>query len=886
MRITAKIAQGSASDSAASNAGNRALFSAPRLGVSGPSAALAVLPGVTLRTPFSNLRRSLAFLGLLIVACLAALTAPFEPPSQPAATHTAAPDSEAIFAAGAGSTGLALPQPSAGAPSAAGERRAKSAYEKLPLAFVPNTGQTDARVRYFAQGAGYSFFFTDDKAVLALQKGNRGQALQMRFIGANPNAELVATERSAAKVNYLSGTEQHTNLPSYAEVVYRDLWPGIDMVFRGQGARLKYEFRVAPGARPSDIRLAYAGAQGLSVGAGGALHIATPLGTLKDAAPQSLQRLDGRRTAVKSRYALSGSSYGFSLGAYDRSRPLVIDPGLVYSTYLGPANGIAVDSSGAAYVTGQAGSADFPTTAGAFDTSFNGGLFGDVFVTKLDPTGSGLVYSTYLGGSNNDQGFGIAVDSSGAAYVTGSTESTNFPTTAGAFDTSLTGASNAFITKLSPNGSSLAYSTYLGGSSSELGYGIAVDPSGAAYVTGATSSSNFPTTAGAFDTSFNGTSAGEAFITKLNPNGSSLAYSTYLGGSGDDYGSGIAVDPSGAAYVTGYAGISRTGPTGDFPTTAGAFDRSLTGASNAFITKLNPSGSSLAYSTFLGESDAVGLGIAVDPSGAAYVTGSGFVPTTAGALDTSHGGEGEPFVTKLDPTGSSLAYSTYLGGSGDDYGSGIAVDASGAAYVVGVTVSADFPITAGAFDTGYNGSTDTFVAKLDPTGSSLAYSTYLGGPGVDFGNAIAVDPAGAAYISGYTGGPSFPTTPGAFDTTSTKSGGFVAKFDLAPNRGKISARGTVETEQGPSISFSAANDCTAAQSTPPSIVGTTAGADLEKARVTESACTDPPPTSSVGFDTQTGSATGTFGPAAPGGRNGQTGTLQWTYYDSGPTASN
>jgi Beta-propeller repeat len=412
------------------------------------------------------------------------------------------------------------------------------------------------------------------------------------------------------------------------------------MVFRGRGGKLNYEFRLRPGAKVSDIRLVYAGAQGVSLGPIGALLIHTPLGILKDARPRSFQRIDGHRVPIDSRYALAGNSYGFAVGHHDRRHPLLIDPGLAYSTYLGGSSidtgvGIAVDSAAAAYVTGETASTDFPTTAGASDTSYNGGE--DAFVTKLNPAGSSLAYSTYLGGSSDEFVRGIAVDSAGAAYVTGETASTDFPTTAGAFDTSFNGF-DAFVTKLNPAGSSLTYSTYLGGSS----VGIAVDSARAAYVTGFTGP-GFPTTAGAFDTTYNG--SGDAFVTKLNPAGSNLTYSTYLGGSDvdGDQGLGIAVDSAGAAYVTGPTDSS------DFPTTAGAFDTSANGAHDAFVTKLNPAGSNLAYSTYLGGfSFEVANGLAVDSAAAAYVTGGTFstdFPTTAGTLD--YNGNGDAFVTKL-----------------------------------------------------------------------------------------------------------------------------------------------------------------------------------------------------------------------------------------------
>jgi len=455
--------------------------------------------------------------------------------------------------------------------------------------------------------------------------------------------------------------------------------------------------------------------------------------------------------------------------------------GLLYATFLGGGDGdwgggIAVDSSGAAYVTGWTLSSNFPTTPGAFDRTYHG--YGDAFVVKLNPSGSGLqdlAYATFLGGGDRDWGLGIAVDSSGAAYVTGWTKSSNFPTTQGAYDPTYNGYYDAFVVKLNPYGTALAYGTFLGGSDDDWGNGIAVDSSGAAYVTGLTKSSDFPTTPGVFDPTHNG---GDAFVVKLNPYGTALAYGTFLGGSDDDWGNGIAVDSSGAAYVTGGTYSS------DFPTTPGAYDRTYNGGwYDAFVVKLNPYGTALAYSTFLGGGDRDwGNDIAVDSSGAAYVTGvtySSDFPTTPGAFDRTYHGNGDAFVVKLNPYGSGLqdlAYATFLGGSDDDGGRGIAVDSSGAAYVTGWTKSSNFPTTQGAYDPTHNGYYDAFVVKLNPYGTALAYATFLGGSDDDWGMSIVVDSSGAAYVTGWTWSPDFPTTPGAFDTTYNDGDAFVVKL--------------------------------------------------------------------------------------------------------------
>jgi hypothetical protein len=661
---------------------------------------------------------------------------------------------------------------------------ASEAYAQLPLSFVPNAGQTDAAVRYSAQAGGASFWFTSTEAVFSFAGKDEGVNLRLGFLGANPAPEIEGTDVLAGKVNYLLGNEPSawkTGLPTYGELVYRELWPGIDLAFRGEAGTLKYEFRVAPGADPSDIRLLYRGADSLALGPAGDLLLSTALGTISDAAPVTYQIVEGRRVPVVSGYQLAGAAYGFKLGAYDPSRPLVIDPGLLYSTFLGGSSSdggrsIAVDATGSAYLTGQTFSADFPTTAGALDTTHNGGF--DAFVAKLNASGSALLYSTFLGGSAADVGARIAVDAEGSAYLTGETSSAGFPTTAGALDTTHNGATDAFVTKLNASGSDLLYSTFLGGGGSDSGAGITIDASGSAHVTGPTGSAGFPTTSGTLDTTHNGGT--DAFVTKLNASGSDLLYSTFLGGGAPDVGVTIAVDAAGSAYLTGST------QSADFPTTSGTLDTTHNGSFDAFVTKLNASGSELLYSTFLGDSSLdIGRGIAADAAGSAYLTGetsSADFPTTAGALDTSYNGGTDAFVTKLNASGSVLTYSTFLGGSATDLSAGIAVDAAGSAYLTGLTsLPADFPTTAGALDTTHNGGFDAFVTKLNASGSALVYSTYLGGSGSDLGLGIAVDAAGNAYLTGETNSADFPTTSGALDTT--HNGGndtFVTKLDLVP----------------------------------------------------------------------------------------------------------
>jgi hypothetical protein len=662
------------------------------------------------------------------------------------------------------------------------------AYGRLPLAFEPNRGQFDARVGYAMRGAGYALFLTRQAATLsfaATARGhhrNRAAAVSIGLIGASPHASLAATQKLPGTANYLIGrgpSHWHVNIPTYGRVWDRGVWPGISAAFYGKQGRLEYDFDVSPGADPSRIALSFAGARSVRAERDGALWIALRGGGgVRQLAPHAYQRVDGRVRIISSRYVLSGKRVRVRVGHYDHRLPLVIDPVLVYSAFLGDGQGlaIAVDSSGAAYVTGSTNSATFPTTIGAAQTS-SGGTY-DAFVTKVAADGASVLYSTYLGGSGNDGGNGIAVDSSGAAYVTGSTASANFPTTSGAFQITHPGGFDAFVTKLAANGTSLVYSTLLGGASNDYGNGIAVDSSGAAYVTGQSFSTDFPTTVGAFQITHPG--GADAFATKLVANGTGLVYSTYLGGSGTDEALGIGLDSSGAAYVTGDTTST------DFPTTVGAFQTSNAGSADGFVTKLAANGASLSYSTYFGGSGGESVrGIAVDSSGAAYVTGYTFstdFPTTASAFQTSAGGGTiDAFVTKVAANGASLSYSTYLGGSGGDYGFGIAVDSAGAAHVTGYTDSTDFPTTTGAIQTSNDGGGgDTFMTKVAVNGASLSYSTYFGGSGFDQGFGIAVDSAGAAYFTGSTTSTDFPTTSGAYRTAfaGVSTDGFVTKLAL------------------------------------------------------------------------------------------------------------
>jgi hypothetical protein len=668
-------------------------------------------------------------------------------------------------------------------------------YGRLPLHFEENRGQAHEDVRFLARGPGYGVYLTAGEAVLALGAKNQS-VLRMALVGAKPNAQASGLDELPGKANYFIGKDSsrwRTNVPTYAKVRYREVYPGIDLVYYGNQRQLEYDFVVAPGADPSKIALRLDGANELEIDAQGDLVLHAAEGNVRVKKPVIYQDMDGVRRQIEGGYTLTGvNRVGFQLAAYDTSRTLVIDPVLAYSTYLGGgpgsptsdigkdlAFGIAADGAGNAYVTGRTTSNNFPTTAASFRPNDAAGA--DGFVTKLNATGSALVYSTYIGGSGGEEGRGIAVDAQGNAYVAGRTSSPDFPTTLGVFN--ILGGSG-FVAKLDPTGSSLVYSTYL----PEGGDAIAVDTSGSAYVTGQTASPTFPTTPGAFQPIFGGSV--DAFVLKLDGTGSVPLYSTFIGGNDIDFGLGIAVDIDGYAYVTGLASSV------DFPTTADAVQPIKSGANDAFVTKLNPTGTGVLYSTYLGGSGGdTGTAIALCAERNAYVTGgtaSSDFPTTQGAFQAAFpGGFGFAFVTKLSANGSGLVYSTYLGGSDDwgggvnNSGTGIAVDATGNVFVTGYTFAANFPTTPDAVQPALGGAWDAFVSKLNPAGSSLLYSTFLGGTNGDSATGIVVDLGGGAYVSGASSSTNFPTTPGAFQTTyhggghpqSSDGDAFVAKFE-------------------------------------------------------------------------------------------------------------
>jgi hypothetical protein len=558
------------------------------------------------------------------------------------------------------------------------------------------------------------------------------------------------------------------------------VYNGIDLRYYFDKGYLRYDFIVQPGADPAQIRFNLEG-EDKEYLKNGALCYTTRFGEVQMQELYVYQQSDKKN--IQANFTQQNGTWQFQLSNYDKTQPLIIDP-LVYSTYIGGSSSdegysIAIDGFGNAYVLGYTDSPDYDTTSGAFQTTHGGGSV-DIFVTKLNSTGTALVYSTYIGGSNADYGYGIALDGSGNAYITGLTRSTDYPTTTGAFQTTNGGGYDVFVTKLNSMGTALLYSTYIGGGDDDYGLAITIDGSGNAYITGETSSTYYDITAGAYQTTNGGGGYSDAFVTKLNSTGTGLIYSTYIGGSNDDGGNSIAIDGSGNAYITGYTKSI------DYDTTLGAFQTTYAGGNgDVFVTKLNSTGSALMYSTYIGGSVLdYGSSIAIDGSGNAYITGytiSTDYDITAGVFQTTNGGNSDVFVSKLNSTGTALIYSTYIGGNEEEIGYSIAIDGSGNAYITGYTESTDYDTTPGAFQTtnGGGGYSDAFVTKLNSTGTALIYSTYIGGSDDDYALAIAIDNSGNAYITGYTWSNDFDTTSGAFQTTNEGiKNVFVTKINL------------------------------------------------------------------------------------------------------------
>ena len=621
----------------------------------------------------------------------------------------------------------ATPEPAAAATRLSKTTMAQRLVANLPLYFIENRGQLDRRAAYYVHGRDKVIYFTAGGLTIVLHSQRQQAAvspvpavvsasdnlapiaaarwaLQLDFVDANPAVRPSGENPSTALISYFKGRpeEWQPAVKTFTRLVYADLWPGIDLVFTGVANQLKYLFVVKPGADPSAIKLRYRGADSVAINRAGQLAVRTPLGDLNDDKPTAYQERSSELADVAVAYELQSSAageshqYGFKLADYDRSIPLIIDPAiLVYSGFIGGSgddrgNAIAVDSDGNAYITGETNSLEstFPEVTGP-DQSFNGTV--DAFVAKVNAAGTALIYAGFLGGTGNDRGKAIAVDSVGNAYIAGDTTSTqsSFPVTVGP-DLTQNGGTDAFVAKVNASGTALSYAGFIGGSGSDQGNAIAVDSSNRAYVAGATNSlgTSFPDGAGfGVLASFDSTESGilDGFVVRVAANGTALEYASYIGGSGADQVFGIAVDGAAAAYLTGDTNSSAA----TFPVT--------------------------------------------------------------GALDAVQNGGVDAFVAKVNPTGTALVYAGFLGGVGDDQGKGIAILPGCAlnceAYVTGETNSteASFPVTVGP-DLTHNGGIDGFVAKVNAAGTALVYAGYVGGNSTDRANGIAVDPA-ASLIS-------------------------------------------------------------------------------------------------------------------------------------------
>jgi hypothetical protein len=692
------------------------------------------------------------------------------------------------------------------------------------MSFEVNQGQADSNVRFLARGPGYTIFLSPGEATLALESPQPDRrfpdkaqpkpstrVLSMKIEGANPSAASNALDRLPGVSNYLIGNDPsrwHTNIPTYKKVQFEEIRPGVDLVYYGNQRQLEYDFLLSPGAAPQSLAMTFQGSEA-AIDSHGDLVFSSTDGQMtfrRPVAYQTDKSNPAKKRYLEASYVLRGHNrVGFKVANYDPRQPLIIDPSLYYSTYLGGSGGdtgnaIALDALFDAYITGSTSSSNFPRGSPTGSSPYQGSYGGDTdaFVTKLRYDGEAIIYSTYLGGNNYDIGQGIGVDSSADVYVVGSTSSANFPTTASAFQTTFGGSSDAFVSKLDPSGSKLLFSSFLGGSDIDYGLALALDPSGNVFVTGSTQSTDFPTV----KTVQSGNSGnGDAFVAEIDtnlPQTQQVVYSTYLGGSSADSGQGIVVDAGDNAYVTGFTFSTN------FPV-YNAFQTSNAGSVDAFISVVSPGGGSLEFSTYLGGSgDDRAWAISLDSENNIYIAGSSYTactpatsittkcnplatfPTTPGAYQsfTTKQAPGYPvaFVTEMNHFGNALLYSTLLGGSLSDVASGIAVDGAGNAYVTGYTTSTDFP-TANAVQASYVGGScgvnpcqDAFVTEVNPQGTSLVYSTFLAGSNGNFGNAIAVDPNANAYIAGSTFSESFPAIALAYQGQSGNTTGLSSAF--------------------------------------------------------------------------------------------------------------
>ena len=704
----------------------------------------------------------------------------------------------------------------------ASSRSAAAGYGRLPLTFESNRGQAAPQVSFISRGPGYRAYLTSKGMVLSLHAGevknsatNPGQStgkrasIEFQLLGSAPNPQVVGENQQPGIVNYFIGNDPsrwHRNVPTYGRIRYKNVYPGIDLIYYGNHQQLEYDFAVAPKVDPRQIKFAIAGARDIHLASDGSLVLVTNNGALHFQAPVIYQERNGIRVPIQGSFNISGTNrIGFQLAHYDASQPLVIDPVLLYSTYLGGSGddqpaGIAVDPSGNVYIAGSTDSSDFPlSNLGSLPAGID-----HAFVAKIDATGSNLIYADYLGGSGGDYGYAIALDGSNSVYVTGSTASSDFPMV-NPFQGTYPGSFNAFLSKISADGSSLLYSTYFGGNGSDIPSSVAVSQTGDMTIAGYTSSTNL-SVANAYQSSASPNQGGiygnYGFLTRFSPNGSSLEFSTYFGGSAnqplscglstcwpqpDSAISAMATDANGNSYVTGYTNTS------DFPSTSGAYLTTNTTQMNAnvgFVSKFNAVGA-LQYSTYFYGSSGLPMSInaiAVDAAGDAYITGPALsdstFPVTSNSIcdpDSAGWACSYAFVSKFNPTGSTLLYSTFLGLNNSSIPEAIALDTNSDAYVLGFTSSNSFNTVNGIQS--YAGGYDLLLVEIDPSATTQLFATYLGGSGDEepAPGGMVVDASGNIYLAGTTSSSDLPVTSGAFQQTfGGNTDGFIMKLGAPP----------------------------------------------------------------------------------------------------------
>ncbi len=671
--------------------------------------------------------------------------------------------------------------------------RARLSAPNLPLTFEKNTGRYPKEVQFVARGGGGALFLTRREAVLSLRKGGKAAALRLKLQGSNPKAVASGLDKQPGVVSYFIGNDPkqwRANVPTYSRVKLAGVYPGIDLVYYGAGKSrtLEYDFVVRPGADASRIRMAVSGAKSLRT-VGGRLVASTACGDVTLNRPYAYQTIDGKRTQVACSFTLERDTVAFQVARYDMSRPLVVDPVVEYSTYVGGSDnesteaatsfssGFGADASGAVYLAGTSASTDYPTTAGAYQEALNSN--NDIVVSKVNSTGTALIYSTYIGSTEDDTLTAVAVDEAGSAYVAGKTAGA-YPTTEGSYCRDHQGTSSTtdvLVTKLSADGASLVFSTMIGADANDEPAAIRVGPDHRVAVGGVTdapTSGAYPVTSGAFKTTVGGGEDG--FVTVLNASGSALVFSTLFGGTGKDVVNGLAFAGDGGVV---FAGTTSS----DVASTPGAFDTTYNGGEDGFVAKLTATGDALAFFTYLGGSrlDQCAA-LALDSAGDIYLTGrtaSAEFPKTDGAYLTPTG-PGHAFVLKMTANGSAVVYSALIGSASFMAPTALAVDARNRVWFVGMVLGSGLPVTVDALQSACGGSFDGFIARLSADGSALEYSSYLGGASTDVVGSIAADGADAYYLCGMTVD-GITTTPGAYRSVGAGVDGFLIKMlDTVP----------------------------------------------------------------------------------------------------------